>query len=248
MMERIIEVRFKIPEFRVTIPAWLEQPIVRLALLYRRVRYGYPFRRIRLTQGKYAIVDPEDYERLNRYKWYAVKYGRSVYAVRSVTVRKKKRHEQMHRAVMKTAKGKFCDHINHNGLDNRKANLRPVSRAENVWNMRKRKCKCSSKYKGVSWFSVKKKWQAGIQANGRKIFIGCFNNEVEAAKAYDRAALKYHGEFAALNFPRCTGRSADLLREIRTKFAPIRGKTKILLSRPKKTLLFIRKVLYYTWF
>lgn len=198
--EGFIEVRFKIPEIRVPIPRVVERPIVRLALLYRRVRYGYPFRRIRLTQGKYAIVDPEDYERLNRHKWYAVKYRQGFYAVRSVTVGKKKGHVHMHREIINAEAGKLCDHINHNGLDNRKANLRQVSRVENVWNSRKRKGRSSSKYKGVSWFKRKKKWQARIQANGRNIFIGSYKNEIAAARAYDEAAKKYHGQFAVLNF------------------------------------------------
>jgi hypothetical protein len=103
--------------------------------------------------------------------------------------------------IMKAEPGKFRDHINHNGLDNRKANLRQATRAQNCWNKRKQKGSHSSKYKGVSWLSREKKWQARIQANGRKIFIGSFKNEIDAAKAYDRAAKKYYKEFASLNFP-----------------------------------------------
>jgi hypothetical protein len=182
------------------VPEFIERPLVRLALFYRRLRYGYPFRRIRLTQGKYAIVDPENYERLNSKKWYAVKEGRNYYAVRNITVNKRKRPVQMHRVIMNARPGQFIDHINHNGLDNRIANLRQASRAENNWNARKRKGKCSSKYKGVCWFRVRKKWQARIQVNGKGIFLGFFDDEIEAAKAYDAAAKKYYGEFAYLNF------------------------------------------------
>lgn len=180
----------------------MERPLVGLALFYRRLRYGYPFRRIRLTQGKYAIVDPENYERLNRKKWYAVKEGRSFYAVRNVTINHKKRPEQMHRVLMKAEAGQFIDHINHNGLDNRIANLRPVSRTENNWNARKREGKCSSKYKGVCRLKVNKKWQSRIQVNGKSIFLGVFEEEIEAAKAYDTAARKYYGDFAYTNFPK----------------------------------------------
>jgi hypothetical protein len=144
-------------------------------------------------------VDPEEYEQLARHKWCAVKYGQGFYAARTVTIGKKKRHVHMHREIIKAEDGKICDHINHKGLDNRKANLRQVSRVENIWNTRKRKGS-SSKYKGVSWFKRQNKWQARIQANGRKIFLGSYKNEIDAAKTYDRAARKYHGEFAALNF------------------------------------------------
>ncbi len=106
----------------------------------------------------------------------------------------------MHRVIMQARPGKFIDHINHNGLDNRIANLRHASRTENNWNARKRKGKYSSKYKGVCWFKVKKKWQARIQVNGKGIFLGIFTNEMDAARAYDKAARKYYGEFAYLNF------------------------------------------------
>jgi hypothetical protein len=188
-------------EVRVKIPGWLEKPAVFALLLYRRLRYGHPFRRIKLTQNKYTIVDPEDYERLSKHKWYAVKQGRSFYARRCVSIGGgKQKGINMHREVMKVAGGKFCDHINHNGLDNRNTNLRPASRAENSWNKRKQRSKHSSKYKGVSRPRNEKRWTARIQANGRKIFIGCFEDEAEAAKAYDEAARKYHGQFASLNF------------------------------------------------
>lgn len=185
----------------INIPNWLEKAAVFFLLLYRRLRYGYPFRRIRLTQGKYAIVDPDDYPRLAKYKWCAVKQRRIFYAQRIVTVGKRQRKNiQMHREIIKAEDGKFCDHINRNGLDNRKANLRVVTPLENGWNKAKQRGKHSSKYKGVSWFRVDKKWQARIQANGRKIFLGYFHDEIDAAKAYDNAALKYHGQFAVLNF------------------------------------------------
>jgi DNA polymerase-1 len=172
-------------------------------LLYRRLRYGYAFCRIPLTQGKYAIVDPDDYRRLSKYKWYVVGRPGSQYAVRSHTTKNAKRSAiYMHREVIKAPDDFFADHINRNSLDNRKANLRPATRAQNVQNRTKfRKGKYSSKYKGVTWNCGHRLWQVDIKFNGNHIFLGSFESEVRAAKAYDRAAKRYHGEFAVLNFP-----------------------------------------------
>ena len=177
-------------------------PFVALTLFYRRARYGYPFRRIPLTQGKYAIVDPEDFERLNKHKWYADKRSNTFYAIRCVGPRRKIKYIRMHREVIHPPDHLVVDHINHNGLDNRKANLRHATRAQNNRNrliiVRKNS---SSKYKGVNWNKSKKKWRARIHVDGECIFLGYFKDEIEAAKAYDKAAKKYYKEFASLNFP-----------------------------------------------
>ena len=186
----------------ITIPDRLERLFIALALYYRRLRSGYPFRRIPLTKGKYAIVDPEDFERLNKHKWHAVRQNNTFYAIRCVGTRKKKIRIRMHREIIHPPDHLVVDHINHNGLDNRKANIRPATRAQNNFNrlIIKRK-NSSSKYKGVSWKKGKKKWHARIHVNGEYKFLGYFKEEIQAAKAYDKAAKKYHGQFASLNFP-----------------------------------------------
>jgi len=172
-------------------------------LLYRYIRHGYTFRRIPLTQRKYAIVDTDDYWPLSKHKWYAAKMGKTFYAARVVRKKDGKQHQIfMHRQILKFPHDMFVDHINRNGLDNRKANLRPATAAQNVRNRTKSNSRSfSSKYKGVTWHRERKLWQAQIRFNSKPIFLGSFGDEVHAAKAYDLAAKKYHGQFASPNFP-----------------------------------------------
>jgi hypothetical protein len=158
-----------------------------------------------LTQGKYAIVDQQDYERLAKYRWHAARHGRSCYAQRgtgSAKAGKRKKHlVMMHREIMDVGEDRFVDHKNHNGLDNRRANLRVATWEENCWNKRKRRTGSSSRYKGVSRVRRRGKWQAEIRWRGRRIYIGYFDDEEAAARAYDAKAAELFGAFAALNFP-----------------------------------------------
>lgn len=107
----------------------------------------------------------------------------------------------MHRQIIDIPKYLVCDHLNGNGLDNRKANLRPATVSQNLCNRPKTKAKTRSIYKGLEWSKTQRKFKARIQINHRKIYLGSFDNELDAARAYDTAARKYHKEFAALNFP-----------------------------------------------
>jgi hypothetical protein len=194
---REIQIKIYLPELVYRLCLW---PV----LHYRKMRYGYAFRRIPLTQGKFAIVDVEDYKELVKYKWHAVRGGRSFYVERrgkSQDGRGSNCNVKMHRQLLNTSAGLFVDHINHNGLDNRRANLRIVEWQENCWNRRKRNTRCSSQYKGVMWNKRWRKWEVRIGFNGKNIFIGYFDDEKEAAMAYDAKAKELFGEFAAPNFP-----------------------------------------------
>jgi hypothetical protein len=106
----------------------------------------------------------------------------------------------MHKLIMSTPPGCEVDHINHDGLDNRKANLRFVTRKQNAANARKHR-DATSKYRGISLYRERQKWLSEIRVDNKLIFLGIFFDELEAAKTYDIAARKYFGEYAFLNFP-----------------------------------------------
>jgi len=185
---------------RIEIPAWLERLVVPLVLLYRRLRFGYAFRRIPLTQGRYALVDPADYAELSRYRWHANRGRDTFYAQRKVwdPIAKTERTVKMHRQILNCPDRLVVDHINHNGLDNRQANLRQATAAQNVCNVRPAN---RAQFRGVSFHKHRRKYYARLRVHGETIALGYFGDPVEAARARDAAALEHHGPFATLNFP-----------------------------------------------
>ena len=146
-----------------------------------------------LTQGKFALVDDEDFEYLSQWKWSYC--GRRAY-----------RHDKygtpknlaMHRVLTNAQPHQHVDHINLNPLDNRKCNLRLCTRSQNQANVRPRK-NTTSKYKGVSWKTALKRWVVYVTKDGKQNYVGVFKSEEEAALAYNKKASELFGEFALLN-------------------------------------------------
>jgi len=156
---------------------------------------------ISLSKGKQAIVDDEDFEELNKYKWYVLKDTKNgvLYVVRRIRVNKKNKLIWMHREILKTPSGKMTDHINHNGLDNRKNNLRICNNSQNQRNRGICK-KNKSGFIGVHWRKKAKKWCAQITKDKKVIYLGLFTDKIDAAKTFDKKSLELNHDFATLNF------------------------------------------------
>ena len=164
-------------------------------------------KKVPLTQGKFALVDDEDYDRVMLHKWMyrkPTKRSPSHYAFRTPTLVtddgvKKQINESMHRFIMNVSSKSWTevvvDHINMDGLDNRKCNLRLCDRFENLWNNRRSPGK--SGYIGVR--KEKNKYMARISISGKAMYLGLYDTKEEAAKAFNKAAKRLRGEFAKLN-------------------------------------------------
>jgi len=150
---------------------------------------------IPLSQGKFALVDDDMFDYLMQWKW-SYRHG---YAYRKKGMPSRD-NIHMHRVIMNTPDGMQTDHINGDGLDNRRANLRICTDVENKRNKGLISSNTSG-YKGVSWNAPRKQYQAYIKVNNKVIFLGRYPEPESAGHAYDEAAKKYFGEFARLNFP-----------------------------------------------
>lgn len=157
-------------------------------------------KQIPLSQGKFALVDDDDYDYLMQWKWHYTHYGYAARGQHGAGEKKKwvTRIVYMHRELMNTPKGVFIDHADRNKLNNQKENLRVCTRHENNRNVSKPRNNTSG-YKGVFWHKRNGKWIAALTFNRKGIHLGCFTDIHEAARAYNAAALKYHGEYAQLN-------------------------------------------------
>lgn len=156
-----------------------------------------------LNHNLIGIIDQEDKDLLDHY-WFPTRGLHTHYIIRKPGHGKSRRAIIMHRLILARIierpleKHELCDHINGNGLDNRRCNLRVVSRKENMWNSASKK-NSTSKYKGVSWQASNHKWRAAIRENGKANYLGLFDNENQAARVYNEAAKRVYGEFARLN-------------------------------------------------
>lgn len=164
---------------------------------------------IPLSRGLVAVVDDSDFERVAEHRWYANRSRSTQYAYRwDKTARK---WESMHRFILGvTGSTQQVDHANRNGLDNRRENLRLCSASQNQQNRAKFKSGdgMTSRYKGVS--RCRNRWQSVIKVNAKIVRLGMFKTQVEAAIAYDHAAMRHFGEFAVTNFPRVQYRLSAL--------------------------------------
>ena len=139
-----------------------------------------------------AVIDAEDVDKVKNYKWYLS----TVYV--QTTINKKKVRIQHIILGTNSNRKDLIDHKNRNPLINRKYNLRACTHAENMRNSKHQKNNTSG-YRGVIWYKPTKKWRAQIGVNGKLRYLGYFVGILDAARAYNTAALRYHGEFACLN-------------------------------------------------
>lgn len=154
---------------------------------------------ISLTQGKAAIIDDQDYALVSRYKWCAHEGCTTFYAVTNAKVGGKLKTLNMSALLLNPPPGYVVDHIDRNGLNNCRSNLRIALRHQNQANHGKRNGSSTSRFKGVSWDASTSRWVAAIGHKGNMYRIGKFKDEEDAALVYNVAAQIFHGDFAVLN-------------------------------------------------
>lgn len=153
---------------------------------------GISQREILLKEGISAIVDAQDYDRLSKYRWFMRQHGDRLYAYRIICANGKQREVKMHRQILGLLKGNRleCHHINGNGIDNRRANLRALTKSEHMFIHGYRKNNTSG-YRGIGWDKIAKKWRARVQLNGTSYSLGHHNTKEEA---HDRLVDWLKGE------------------------------------------------------
>ena len=158
-------------------------------------------KKIKLSKGYETTVDDDDFIRLNKISWHYHQkgYARGCLYLGREGGKQLQKNILMHRLIMGEPKGMMIDHINGDKLDNRKENLRICTNSENMMNQKTYRRNVTSKYKGVHWCKKDKKWKAQIEKNGKGLYLGSFENEINAAKVYNEKAKDLHGEYACLN-------------------------------------------------
>jgi hypothetical protein len=160
-------------------------------------------KKIPLTKGYFALVDDKDFGWLNKWKWHVSVRPHTRYAVRRTKGQERLTDGtaiKMHQQILGIGKSEKTDHINGNGLDNRRSNLRICSSKQNAMNRDALKTG-TSEFKGVHWHKRDKKWYTRIGIDGRRISLGYHDSAIAAAKAYDEKARELFGKYARLNFP-----------------------------------------------
>lgn len=153
---------------------------------------------IPLSSGAHTIVDAADFPKVAGYPWYESSNGRHTsYAYCGIGGRYHRKHFALHRFLLNPPRDMVVDHINRNGLDNRRCNLRVLTLSQNLMNSPS----ITGGYKGAHYCKRTGRWSANIMKDGKNYWLGRHDTAEEAARAYDRAALELHGPHAYLNFP-----------------------------------------------
>ena len=158
---------------------------------------------IEVVSPKYGafkfILDVDDFLKLSKNKWYLLKCRGYLYATRAERNKGTRKWFKLHRVIADAPAGMVVDHINGNTLDNRKCNLRVCTPRQNTISQKKNRRETLGKYRGVVFYKKENNYGARIRTEEKRMCLGRFKNAIDAARAYDIAALKYHGEFAILN-------------------------------------------------